>query len=272
MNRDTRTLSFRLLFYLPLLSLGGVFGCAARNTSPVSELTLRDAVQCYRTAHVERISEQAARQLAAADWDRRRWSDLPTSLPSAWSTNVPATLDTPFMLGTFALQNDGATSQPVASRPVVPEGYWRRNVWHQMGHEAKAFGGHGFWKGFKTSFWDLENAFVLAATMGASVSIRGTGVDHAIRRRTLGHRQLGDFDEPLQLLGHPGTHFAGAGVLWLTSTLMKDEKQHEVAKSLTQALAVNAVIEEMLKVPRPSPPVPQVSRTGTPILMGMRFS
>lgn len=247
MNRDNRTLSSRLLFCLSLLSLGGVFGCTARNISPISELKLRDAVQRYRATHVEQISEQAAQQIALADWDRRRWSDLPTSLPSAWSTNVSATLDTPFMLGTFALQDDGATSQPVASRPVVPEGYWRINLWHQMGHEAKAFGGHGFWKGFETSFWDLENALVLAATMGASVSIRETGVDHAIRRRTLGHRQLGDFDEPLQLLGHPGTHFAGAGVLWLTSTLMKDEKQHEVAKSLTQALAVNGVSTLLLK-------------------------
>jgi membrane-associated phospholipid phosphatase len=130
---------------------------------------------------------------------------------------------------------------------VPPEGYWRRNVWHQMGYEAKQFGARGFWRGFKTAFWDVENALILTATLGASITIRETGVDDTIRERTLGHRQLGDFDEPIQLLGHPGTHFAATGALWLTSALTKDVEQHEVAKSLAQALAVNGVTTMALK-------------------------
>jgi membrane-associated phospholipid phosphatase len=55
-------------------------------------------------------------------------------------------------------------------------------------------------------------------------------------------------DEPIQLLGHPGTHFAGAGALWLASALAKDMKQHEVAKSLGSALAVNGITTMALKV------------------------
>ncbi len=136
---------------------------------------------------------------------------------------------------------------PVTGEFVPPQGYWRRNIWHQMGHESKALGGHDFWKGFETSFWDLDNALLLTATMGASITIRETGVDHTIRARTRGHRQLGDLDETVQVLGHPGTHFAATGVLWLTSALTKDVKEHELAKSLTQALAVNGVTTLALK-------------------------
>ena len=84
--------------------------------------------------------------------------------------------------------------------------------------------------------------------MGASITIRETGVDDAIRRRTKGENELGSMDETIQILGNPGTHFAGAGVLWLASALTKDVREHEVAKSLVEALAVNGVSTILLKV------------------------
>jgi membrane-associated phospholipid phosphatase len=62
-----------------------------------------------------------------------------------------------------------------------------------------------------------------------------------------GHRQLGDADEPLQLLCHPGTHFAGAGVLWLTTALTKDAQGHEFSRALVEALSVNGVTVLALK-------------------------
>ncbi len=221
---------------LSVLALLALFGCASQRTSVTNELTVRDTIQRYRTDHMEHLAAEAARPSTDRHWT-----------PTTWTASTGAVdRDAPFTLGTFALFDDVPQSQPAADR-TIPDGYWRQDLWHQMGHEAKDFGGRGFWRGFKTSFWDLENALALTATMGASVAIRAGGVDHAIRRRVRGHRQLGDFDEPIQLLGHPGTHFAGAGVLWLTSTLMKDEKQHEVARSLTQALAVNGVSTLMLK-------------------------
>lgn len=130
----------------------------------------------------------------------------------------------------------------------MPEGYWRADIWHQMGYEAKELATRSFWRGFKTSYWKLENALLLTAAMGASITIRETGVDDAIRRRTHGQYELGHMDETIQVLGHPGTHFAAAGVLWLGSAIFKDEKQHEVAKALTEALAVNGASTLLLKV------------------------
>jgi len=137
---------------------------------------------------------------------------------------------------------------PSSATFEAPAGYWRKDGWHQAGHELKQLATRDFWRGFKTSFWDLENALLLTATMGASITIRETGVDDTIRNRTHGSRAMGDMDETVQILGHPGTHFAGAGVLWLTSTLTRDVKSHEVAKTLTQALAVNGVTTLLLKV------------------------
>jgi membrane-associated phospholipid phosphatase len=222
-----------------LLALMPVSGCQTACPSPPIDGQVREALVRYQD---QRIHQLAAATSSATD--RPRIHALPAGyLPTC-------------ALGIFAAQEAEPSTQPttapaskksaVAFEP--PEGYWRRNIWHQMGHEAKDFGGRGFWRGFKTSFWDIENAAVLTATFGASLAIRGTGVDDTIRERTKGHRHLGDFDEPIQLLGHPGTHFAAAGVLWLGSALAKDVEQHEVAKSLGQALAVNGVSTMLLKL------------------------
>jgi membrane-associated phospholipid phosphatase len=126
-------------------------------------------------------------------------------------------------------------------------GYWRENWWHQARHEGREFITHDVWRGFKKSYWNLENALVLTATMGASIAIRETGVDDTIRDRVHHHRQLGDWDEPIQILGNPGTHFAATGVLWLATSAMQDVREHEVAKALVQALAVNGASTLLLK-------------------------
>jgi len=143
-----------------------------------------------------------------------------------------------------------AIAAPAQAWPpaVTPDGYWRRNVWHQMGRESLSLAQRELWDGFRSTFWSVENMVVLTATMGASIAIRETGVDDTIRGRTKGHRQLGDADEPIQLLGHPGVHFGAAGVLWLGSTLTKDMETHEFSQALAQALAVNGLTTIALKV------------------------
>ena len=212
-----------------------IAGCAGRHASFTEELTIRDSIEQYRAARLEQLADRPVPEEAVV------WQLPP--VPSYVGLS-----DEQFTLGTFALFEDEVPqSQPSESRSGVPAGYWRKNVWHQMGHEAKAFGSRGFWRGFKTSFWDVENALTLTAALGASVAVRGTGVDDTVRDRTRGHRQLGDADEPIQLLGHPGTHFAAAGALWLTSTLTQDVKQHELAKTLGEALAVTGVSTLALK-------------------------
>ena len=217
-------------------------GCADRPATSLSGvLRVHDAIEEYRVEHVPSTVMSDTRAM-----DQHAVGRFPT-----WIRRAAAASAAPTPYPTLGMiPQDVAASQP-ADKPAeiarVPEGYWRKDPWHQMGHEARAFGTRNFWRGFKTSFWDVENALVLTAAMGASITLRETGVDDTIRRRTNGHRQLGDFDEPIQILGHPGTHFAGAGVLWLTSTLLEDEREHEVAKSLIQALAVNGVTTAALK-------------------------
>jgi membrane-associated phospholipid phosphatase len=229
-----------------------VCGCTTAG-APFGELAVRDAIERYRAAGAQRLQTRAS-------------TPLPARAPSATAESYVLALDDASVAGTteshgtfpyFTLgmapqeEPTSAESQPSATAPAawagVPEGYWRKDVWHQAGYELKDLARRDLWRGFKTSFWDVENALALTATMGASIAIRETGVDHTIRGRVRGHRQLGDMDETIQILGYPGTHFAGAGVLWLASTLTEDTKQHEVAKALTQALVVNGVTTLALK-------------------------
>ena len=155
-----------------------------------------------------------------------------------------------FTFTSYPSQDGSPTASQPASAPSVataPHGYWKDDVLTQAGSEFKALAKRDFWRGYKTAFWDVENVLYLVGTMGASIAVRETGVDDTVRRRVRGHRQLGDMDETLQILGNPGTHFIGAGALWLTSTLTKDLKQHEVSKKLTQALSVTGATTLLLK-------------------------
>ena len=215
-------------------------GCTTISTG-TSEIALCSAIKHYATTR----SEQAVSTTSTtSDSEVQRYA-----LVAAGETDLALPYFTLGMMPEDDLPSPD--TQPVAEQSAtggrVPAGYWRKDVWHQMGHEARAFGTRGLWRGFKTSFWDLENALALTAAMGASVAIRETGVDDTIRNRTHGHRQLGDGGEVIGVLGNPGTHFAGAGILWLTSTLTKDAKQHEVAKALTEALTVTGITTLGLK-------------------------
>ncbi|MFQ5806248.1 MAG: phosphatase PAP2 family protein [Phycisphaerae bacterium] len=232
----------------PLLAAG-----CTTNRALTDELTVRDAIQRYTAASAAQLqSTRSVQPWRHAEAGLAGWYGITGATESVTGRTESDPTFSYFTLG-LAPQEQTASpeTRPTASalsdRPEAPEGYWRKDLWHQMGHEALALGKRDFWRGFKTSFWDLENALVLTAAMGASIAIRETGVDGTVRSRVRGHRQLGDMDETIQILGYPGTHFAGTGVLWLTSTLTRDVKQHEVAKALTQALAVNGVTTLALK-------------------------
>jgi len=220
-----------------VLALGSLAGCGSTGRTTDEELAIRDCIERYQATHQELLSARC--------W-ARHVEDLPGRENFSRSDQMPVlTLGTIF--ASHEPQTEPAASAPTSIQPAVPEGYWREDLWHQMGHEAKELATRSFWRGFKTSYWKLENALFLTAAMGASITIRETGVDDAIRRRTHGQYELGDMDETIQILGHPGTHFAAAGVLWLGSTIFKDAKQHEVAKALTEALAVNGASTLLLK-------------------------
>jgi membrane-associated phospholipid phosphatase len=206
-----------------------------------NELAVRHAIERYAATR----SEQALLAASTASDSHSRGAGLP--VPGA---AYPMPLY--FTLG--MMPQDGAQSpetrpaaEELAATAGVPAGYWGKDVWHQMGYESRDLGTRELWRGFKTSFWDVENALLLTAAMGASVTIRETGVDSTVRNRTHDHRQLGDGGEAIGALGHPGTHFAGTGILWLVSTLTKDAKQHEVAKALAEALCVTGITTVGLK-------------------------
>lgn len=223
-------------------------GCQTAAAPPVGERMVGDALARYAAAQSDRLAQAERAKALAGPARETRDSFRRTSLAAGSAPRSAA--DEPFTLGVFNLLGPPATqptTKPRAASFEPPEGYWRKDIWHQMGHEALSLGRRDFWRGFKSSYWDIENALVLSATMGASIAIRGTGVDDTIRNRTHGSRALGDMDETIQILGHPGTHFAAAGVLWLGSTLTKNVREHEVAKALTQALAVNGVSTVLLK-------------------------
>ncbi|MEW6251406.1 MAG: phosphatase PAP2 family protein [Planctomycetota bacterium] len=230
-------------------------GCrTAPPTRGLSDLALRDAIERYAARRSDdlAVTTPPASALNLAHWASNPARPArPRALAAPWPP--PPRFDAGvFTLGMFAQEQPATapaetpTTGPAAFVP--PEGYWRRNIWHQMGYEARQLGTRDLWRGFKTSYWDIKNVALLSLAMGASITIRETGVDGTIRNRTHGSNTLGDMDETVQILGNPGTHFAATGVLWLGSALTEKVREHEVAKALTQALAVNGISTMLLKV------------------------
>lgn len=240
MTAAARPRPWRFLIPVGLgLSLVCASGCASGSPGTAAELRVRDGIQRYATRHVERL---AAHEV----------SETPRFRQAPWPAGAAGPGEY-LRLGVYAQSDEpAAQSQPTerdagGSPATLPRAYWKEDLLHQTGSEAKWFVKRDFWRGFKVSFWDLDNALFLTAAMGASVAIREGGVDDAVNRRVRGHRQFRDLDETVQLLGHPAAHLAAGGALWLASALTEDRKQHEVAKSLLQALAVNGVSTLVLK-------------------------
>jgi membrane-associated phospholipid phosphatase len=236
---------------------------------------MTSAVSDYTAAQTRALANANASRAQASNAQRLAAPGAGDALAAARRSNSALSLATD---NGFSPRGDGAASAnadvrgptfaangaplllsdlgPAATQPApalartggVPDGYWRQDIWHQMGRESLDLGTRDLWLGFKHAFWNVPNMLVLTATFGASLSIQGTGVDAAVRRRTVGQHELGDADEPLQLLGYPGTHFAAAGLLWLGSGLAQDFKTHEFSRALAQALCVNGITVMALKV------------------------
>lgn len=230
----------------------GLIGCAADRERRVAERELREAMEEYARANqhliVERVEWRTPARPLTFERREMRIDGGRSERPDGESLTLgsPPQNEAPGAASRPPAGFDAPTADSIVA--YIPADYWKEDVFHQAGSEFKSLVKRDFWRGFKTSFWDVENAMLLAGTMGASIAIRESGVDDTVRGRVRGHRQLGDFDEPLQLLGNPGTHFAGAGVMWLSTALSEDFKNHEVARKLTEALAVNGVTTMLLKV------------------------
>ena len=229
------------VLFLPL-----AVGCRTAPDCADHELAVRGAIEHYRAERADALATPTSTVALDIPIPRDRFEHTILTLGTFAHDDQPTTAPAPTSAAAGAPTSQ-RTTQPTTARSLPPDGYWREDLWHQMGHEALQLGGHDFWHGYKTTFWNLPNVLALTGTMGASLAIQGTGVDATVRDRTHGHRALGDMSEPIQILGNPATHFAATGVLWLGSTLTQDMREHEVAKALTQALAVNGVTTLMLK-------------------------
>jgi len=85
---------------------------------------------------------------------------------------------------------------------------------------------------------------------GASgIALASTGVDDQVASHFSRHRsQLNTFwDTVGDAGGNPGTHFALAGAMYLTSLARQDTKNYEISKTLINALALNGLYTMGLK-------------------------
>ena len=238
-----------------LLCMVLIAGCSAMRRDEPGLADVHDAIDTF--VHDQRGDPAKLAKFA----ERTRYAVIvgPSNHEMLQAISKKVATSDEFTLGmVFGLEDAAPQSQTPSSQrsgadesttaPTPKPAYWRPNLARQMGGEFKEFGTRDLWRGFKTTFWSVENEALLLSTLGASIAIRESGVDAAVRRRTDGEFKLGSMDETLQIIGNPAAHFAGAGVLWLGSELSKDLREHEVAQSLIQALCVNGITTVVLKV------------------------
>lgn len=93
------------------------------------------------------------------------------------------------------------------------------------------------------------NLAALAALGGASIALRGTGVDRRAARQLTSHPILGGrADEAVQLLGNPGTHFAAAGLWYLAAAATHDQDALSKAGTMISGLSLTGLTTVALKL------------------------
>jgi hypothetical protein len=122
------------------------------------------------------------------------------------------------------------------------------DFWHSMGRDAKEM---------PLVLWDDTKAIVasppawvmILGSGAAGISLNAAGVDDAVEHHYNVHGpQLNSFwDQVGDYGGHPGAHFAVAGLMYAGSLYAGDTKTYEVSKSLISALSINGVFTMGLK-------------------------
>ena len=102
----------------------------------------------------------------------------------------------------------------------------------------------------KRTFLRRDNMAALLLAGGASVAMH-QDADKEIADHFERHPHLHNFrDESLYVLGHPGTHFAGASIWYVLSAENRDELNRQRAWTMMTALAVNSLTTTGLKAIR----------------------
>jgi len=150
-------------------------------------------------------------------------------------------------------QGDGASARPAAGLkaaswrerrgPAYPGDFWR------------SFG--RYWLDLPATVWDdtvatATNPWSLAgigAAGAAGIAVSGSGADRCVGDHyTKRGPQLSHFGDMVgDIGGNPGTHFAIAGAMLLTSMAANDVEHYEKSRSLINALAINGVVTLGLK-------------------------
>jgi membrane-associated phospholipid phosphatase len=103
----------------------------------------------------------------------------------------------------------------------------------------------------KDTFLRRDNITVLLLAGGASIAMHNTSADDDIQDSVESHRVFRDFaDESFNIIGHPGTHFALAGLWYALSADKQDELNRERAWTMITALSVNGLVTVGLKAIR----------------------
>jgi membrane-associated phospholipid phosphatase len=105
------------------------------------------------------------------------------------------------------------------------------------------------WADTKHTFTDPAFIVGMLAAGAAGVTLHNTNVDGDIARRTHGQQELNHFwDNFGDSLGSPVFHFPLAGAMYVAGLAGEDTKLYETSKSLLNALIINGVLTEGLKV------------------------
>lgn len=128
--------------------------------------------------------------------------------------------------------------------PAYPGDFWR-----SFGRDAKELP-VTLWDDTKVTFTSPTSWILFGLAGAAGLALHGNNGDEQIADHYTRHgSQLNDFwDSVGDAGGHPGTHFAIAGGAYLWSLANGDTKTYEVSKTLLNALIINGLFTEALKV------------------------
>lgn len=152
----------------------------------------------------------------------------------------------------------GEAATKPTTRPADARGYvhWRRR--HGPAYPGDFWPSFGqWWKELPATLWDdtvatVTNPVSLAGIVAAGVSgivINASGADNRVSDHYDKHGPALEksWDLVGDIGGNPGTHFAVAGAMYLTSLARMDKENYEKASTLINALAINGLVTLALK-------------------------
>ena len=128
--------------------------------------------------------------------------------------------------------------------PAYPGDFWR-----SFGRDVKELPAT-LWDDTKVTFTSPTSWVLFGLAGAAGIALHGHNGDAQIADHYTRHgSQLNTFwDSVGDAGGNPGTHFAVAGAVYLWSLAKGDTRTYEVSKTLLNALIINGLFTEALKV------------------------